>query len=132
MNDECARWFRFAHEDLRMAELALGERIYSQVCFHAQQCAEKSFKGWLCEQGKQPPRTHRLADLLALLPPDLLGDVSASLVLLDRFYIPTRYPEALPGGLSSVLPDNEDAEEALELARSALALAESAIRGTSG
>lgn len=128
MNDDSARWLFFAHQDLRMSELALGEGILTQVCFHAQQCAEKALKAWLCELGQQPPRTHRLADLLALLPSNLMGTASASLLLLDRFYIPTRYPDAIPGALSAALPNKTDAQEALELARYTLARVENAMQ----
>lgn len=68
----------------------------------------------------------RMADLLALLPPDLMGGLSDALRLLDRFYIPTRYPDALPGVLPGGMPGRRDAEEALDLARSALRRVESA------
>ena len=44
--------------------------------------------------------------------------------LLDRFYIPTRYPDALAGALPTGLPDGTDAEEALAVATSALRRAE--------
>jgi HEPN domain-containing protein len=67
---ESERWLLFAHQDLRMAELAMTEGLYNQVCFHSQQCAEKAIKGLLVHQGKVPPRTHRFADLLGLLDPD--------------------------------------------------------------
>jgi HEPN domain-containing protein len=127
MNEDSERWLLFARQDLRMAELALGEMIFNQVCFHAQQCVEKAIKGWLHHQGQQLPRTHRLADLLTLLPPDLLAETSASLLLLDRFYIPTRYPDVLPGVLVSALPDEADAREALDLARHTLKQIENAI-----
>jgi HEPN domain-containing protein len=102
-----------------MAELALVDGIFNQVCFHAQQCVEKSIKALLESQGQVPPRTHRMADLLRLLPPDLLRDLRADLLLLDRFYIPTRYPDALPGMLPLGAPSQADAEEALDVARSA-------------
>jgi HEPN domain-containing protein len=38
------RWFEFARQDLQMAELALHEGIYNQVCFHSQQCVENQLK----------------------------------------------------------------------------------------
>ena len=38
MNGAIERWLVFAREDLCMAELALAEGIFNQVCFHAQQC----------------------------------------------------------------------------------------------
>ena len=120
MNEAVERWLVFAREDLRMAELALAEGIFNQVCFHAQQCVEKAIKGWLEQQEEIPPRTHRMADLLALLPPDLMGELNDTLRLLDRFYIPTRYPDALPGMLPGGMPRQRDAEEALDLARGAL------------
>ena len=45
MNEAIEHWLIFAHQDLRMAELALDEGIYNQVCFHSQQCVEKAIKG---------------------------------------------------------------------------------------
>lgn len=119
MNAESERWLHFAREDLRMAELALQNSIYNQACFHAQQCAEKAIKGLLAFQGVAPPRTHRIADLLSLLK-NAPFDVEVQ--LLDRFYIPTRYPDALPGMLPEGLPERGDAEHALDTARQALAV----------
>jgi len=128
MNALTDRWLAFAQDDLRMAELALSAGIFSQVCFHAQQCVEKALKGWLEEQGKTPPRTHRMADLLALLPSELLGELGDEVLFLDRFYIPTRYPDALPGALAEGLPSQRDAEEALDVAQSALEQIRRALR----
>ncbi|RKY56317.1 MAG: DNA-binding protein, partial [Candidatus Neomarinimicrobiota bacterium] len=36
--------------------------------------------------------------------------------LLDRFYIPTRYPNALPGSLPEGLPNAQDAKDTLTTA----------------
>jgi HEPN domain-containing protein len=128
MNEVAERWLVFAHEDTRMAQLAQAEGIFNQVCFHAQQAAEKAIKGWLAEQGQIPPKTHRMADLLTLLPSDLLGEIVNGIRLLDRFDIPTRYPDALPGMLPEGTPGQRDADEALNLARSALQRIEEAIQ----
>lgn len=38
----------------------------------------------------------------------------------NRFYIPTRYPDALPGSLEDGLPEKEDAQEAFDLAKRVL------------
>jgi len=127
MNVTTERWLAFAREDLRMAKLALTEGIFNQVCFHAQQCVEKAIKGWLEQHGRAPPRTHRMADLLPMLPPGLMGELSNALRLLDRFYIPTRYPDALPGVLSGGMPEQRDAEEALDVAQGALQRVEAAL-----
>ncbi|MFU8773951.1 MAG: HEPN domain-containing protein, partial [Anaerolineales bacterium] len=99
------------------AELAFTKGIYNQVCFHAQQCVEKAIKGFLVFQGITPPRTHKIADLLTLLESDPFG---VEVLWLDLFYIPTRYPDALPGILGEGLPERHDAEQALETARKVL------------
>ncbi|MGC8491974.1 MAG: HEPN domain-containing protein [Syntrophobacteraceae bacterium] len=115
MTAESERWLQFAAEDLHMGELAMREAIYNQVCFHSQQCVEKAIKALLTLQGKLAPRTHLLGDLLRLLDPNPFP-VELGIALLDRFYLPTRYPDALPGSLPDVLPNNEDASEALDAA----------------
>ena len=119
MSEQSERWLVFAGQDLRMAELATTEELYNQVCFHCQQCAEKAIKGLLAHQGRTPPRTHLLGDLLTLLDPNPFT-TSLDTQLLDRFYIPTRYPDALPGDLPEGLPNRDDATEALAVARQTL------------
>lgn len=117
MSAQGDRWLEFARQDLQMAELALNEGIYNQVCFHSHQCVEKCIKGLIANIGKTPPRTHSIVDLLSLLPPEYLPQLREDLAQLDIFYIPTRYPDALPGSLAEGLPDNEDARDAISAAR---------------
>ncbi len=121
---EYERWLRFAQEDIRMANLAMAEGLFNQVCFHSQQCAEKTLKAWLVHIGEGIPRTHRMADLLTLIPQEFFGEMAERLLLLDRFYIPTRYPDALPGSLPESLPDANDAKETLATAQKLLKLIE--------
>ncbi len=113
---ETDRWLVFAKEDLRIAELAMDEGLYNQVCFHSEQCVEKVLKAWLAEKGKRIPRTHSMADLLTLVPANVVTDMAEEILLLDRFYIPTRYPDALPGSLEEGMPNEQEAQEALALA----------------
>ncbi|MDQ3005546.1 MAG: HEPN domain-containing protein [Chloroflexota bacterium] len=87
---EAERWLGFARQDLRIAELAMNEGLYNQVCFHSEQCVEKVLKGWLAEKGKKIPRSHSMADLLTLMPADVMADMAEEILLLDRFYISTR------------------------------------------
>ncbi len=70
MQSDAERWLSFARDDLRMAELALEEGIFNQVCFHSQQSAEKSIKALISAQGKTPPRTHVMAELIRVLDPN--------------------------------------------------------------
>jgi HEPN domain-containing protein/predicted nucleotidyltransferase len=113
------RWLAFATDDIRMARLAWGEEIWTQVCFHAQQCVEKCLKSLLTRAQQLVPRTHAVADLWEAQigeTRNLLSDLETGLRQLDRFYIPTRYPDALPGTLPEGLPGREEANEALAIA----------------
>jgi len=132
MSEAIKRWLDFAHQDLRMAELAMTEALYNQVCFHAQQCAEKAIKGLLVHQGQTPPRTHRLGDLLGLLDPNPFAEQRLEVQLLDRFYIPARYPDALPGSLPEGLPNAQDAQEALTVAEKIIAQVEQLVQEVAG
>ena len=115
--NEAKRWLSFAEEDLRVAELAMQASIYNQACFHAQQCVEKCLKALFVVRDEVAPKTHAISKLLALLKEHPFTDLESSLILLDRFYIPTRYPDALPGTLPEGLPAEKDAREALRLAQ---------------
>jgi HEPN domain-containing protein len=59
-----------------------------------------------------------MADLIGCLAPSIqLSDEEKRLIRrLDRFYIPTRYPDALPGAIEEGMPTQSDAEEALHTA----------------
>lgn len=117
MKGQVRIWFEFASEDLKMAELAFTEKIYNQVCFHSQQCIEKVLKGLMIYNNRMHPQSHKLADLLSALPRAPVDDLRDDILLIDRFYIPTRYPDALPGTLPEGLPTVKDAEESLSIAR---------------
>ena len=84
------------------------------VCFHAQQAAEKALKAFLHHRTENVPRVHSLSKLVAMCSKHdrtflRLKTIALS---LDRYYIPTRYPEAASGTLDSGLPDQSDAKTA--------------------
>ena len=121
---EPGRWLELAHEDIEMAEFALSQGIFRQVCFHAQQAAEKALKGILDFRIGTHPKSHVLEQLL-LFDPDLhseLQDWQARCRDLDLFYIPTRYADAPPGLLAAGEPTREQAELALRNARELVAV----------
>lgn len=119
---EPRRWLEFAQEDLIAAETMLEKGIYNQACFHSQQGIEKGLKGFLRTRQEVIPRTHALVELLEscrALDEDLSG-LEETCRKLDSYYIPTRYPDALPGSGPENLPAREEAEEAVALLRDGL------------
>ena len=119
---EPLRWLEFAREDLVLARAAIGEGISNQACFHAQQGVEKALKGFLRSKEKSVPRTHALVELLELcreIDSDFSG-LEESCTTLDQYYIPTRYPDALPGVGAEGLPTEQDAGRAVEILSGAL------------
>ncbi len=127
---EAADWLRFAAEDLQVAEWALSAGLFNQTCFHAQQCVEKTLKAWLLHHSLSTPRAHQMSVLLELAPRPLpfLAEIEEGVLGLDRFYIPTRYPDALPGALPEGMPGSADAEESLSLARHVFAAMSVAVK----
>lgn len=45
------------------------------------------------------------------------ADFEESALIIDRYYIPVRYPDALPGSLSEGMPSKDDASESLEISK---------------
>ena len=75
------------------------------------------------------PRLHKVIELAALcaeIQKDL-EPLKNDLKLLDEFYIPTRYLDAIPGGLPGGSPSAEDAQLALQTANAILTLVRSHI-----
>ncbi len=119
MKPEAERWLELANEDIEMAEYALSRSIFRQTCFHAQQAVEKALKGLLDTRLGTHPKSHSLEQML-------LYDAGIRTELrkwrtpcrnLDRFYIPTRYADALPGLLPAGEPTKADAQNALNDAK---------------
>ncbi len=100
----------------------LEKGISNQACFHAQQGVEKALKGFLRSRQRSVPRTHALTELLSIARTvdESFQRLEDSCIKLDQFYIPTRYPDALPGIGSEGLPTLSDAESAVEALRDSL------------
>lgn len=65
-------WLRHAKADLALANSPLPrDGLYSTLCFHAQQAAEKSIKAVLIFRGVDFPKVHSLTRLIDLLPADI-------------------------------------------------------------
>lgn len=92
-------WFKYADEDSQMAEIAMKENgPPNQICFHAQQKAEKYLKGFLEFHGTRFEKQHQLPYLLEMaeVVDESLSELEEDIFLLNRFYIETRYPGNIP------------------------------------
>ncbi len=99
--EEAERWLAQARDDLRFAVWLLNEdRFFDKGCFIAQQAAEKAAKAGLYGQGARTVLGHSVLQLIDRLSSSFLdmAPLRDAARLLDRFYIPTRYPNGLPGG----------------------------------
>ncbi|MGQ9699765.1 MAG: HEPN domain-containing protein [Candidatus Bipolaricaulaceae bacterium] len=124
-------WFEFARTDLRVGELAKADGLYNQACFHAHQAVEKMLKGFLLLRGDRVPRTHSLLELGKMAREHgFPGELLAKVRVLDGYYLPTRYPDALPD--VSDVPGPEDAEEALAVAEGVWRWVSAQAGGTQG
>jgi HEPN domain-containing protein len=111
-------WLIYAREDLRAARVLYAEQLFNQVCFHAQQCIEKLLKGFLLKHENRHPKTHDLLELLerATTHDPSLATWRDTLLVLNQFYIPVRYPDVLPGAVADGLPDAQESQQALQSA----------------
>lgn len=119
---EGRRWLDQARQDLSDARyLREGDR-HNLACFHSQQAAEKALKAFLVLRELEDVWGHSVAELCeraAVFDP-AFADLERDGAKLDRLYVPTRYPNGLPGGLPAKAFDREDADAGIERATAIL------------
>lgn len=114
------QWLKKAGGDLKNAEHTLtlpdSECPFDTVCFHAQQCAERSLKALLTFHQMPSDKSHDIGQLLHLCRnmPDLVRELSGS-ERLAEYAVESRYPSLDEEVAPSVA--RREAEEALALAR---------------
>jgi HEPN domain-containing protein len=116
---EAQRWLRQAENDLEFGEMALREGFYAQACFVAQQTAEKALKSLAYGSGERTVFGHSILELLDRLAgsfPDLRS-LREHAGILDQYYVATRYPNGLPGGVPFEAFGERQAREAIASAR---------------
>ena len=109
---EAERWLSTADDDLDTASILKKNKKYAHACFHAQQAGEKAIKAvWYFLDAD--PWGHSIKKLIVDLARNdqkiynSLKSLEKTGMILDRFYIPTRYPNGLP----DITPDMAFAEE---------------------
>lgn len=103
-----------ADDDLDTAIILKENRKFAHSCFHAQQAAEKALKA-VWHQSDADPWGHSIKRLIDDLESvdtrlfEIFKNFSRKGALLDRFYIPTRYPNGLPDVTPDVAFNEDDA-----------------------
>jgi HEPN domain-containing protein len=121
-------WLNRARSNLIQAQVKRKGIYLEDLCFNAQQAAEKAIKALLIERGVKFPYVHDLAELLTLLEkagqeiPRTLRQAEK----LTRFAVFTRYP-----GIGPPIRQKEY-EESIEVAKEVVRWAGKQLKGKKG
>ena len=129
---EALRWLKTGEDDLDAAVVLRQNGKFPQACFYAQQSGEKALKAvWYYADAD--PWGHSIRKLIEdlesvelTLYERLKGHLRGA-TILDRFYIPTRYPNGLPELTPQEAYMDEDAELCIQQATEILAAVRSLL-----
>lgn len=128
--DDPREWLNRARSNLgrAKADIRITGIYLEDLCFDAQQAAEKAIKGVLLQLGVRFPYTHDLANLVDLIEergksiPKLVRDAGR----LTRYAVVTRYP-----GLAEPVT-REDYKKAVKIAEETVRWAEEKLKSKKG
>jgi HEPN domain-containing protein len=127
---EAVRWLAQADEELKDATALAKAGRYYLALYLCQQSAEKALKAFIYSKEEEPVFTHSVGHLLrmaAAVDADFKPLRGAK--RLDDYYIPTRYPNGLPGEIPAKYYDDPDeAKGALLWTRKVVGLCRRKIR----
>ncbi len=129
MSNRYLDWFKQAEADLRHARHALKAGDFEWSCFAAHQAAEKALKAVFQKLGMDA-WGHTLTILIGNLPPsaqppDRLVNYAR---MLDKHYIPTRYPNSFESGAPTDFYTEKEAEDAIQHAEEIIEFCRDQIR----
>jgi len=120
------RWLRQAEHDLAIAQNHRKQENHSDACFMAEQASQKALKAFLIAQGQRSVPIHsvaQLAERCAGFDSDFKKHIAPGRVL-DQYYIPTRYPDALaPPAVPFESYTEEQSQKAVNAAEAIYSLA---------
>ncbi len=119
---QAARWLSQAEYDLKKARELLATKDYAYACFFAEQSAQKAIKAFLFFRGRRFVPEHSVKVLIGQAA-DFERDAFAPLIQggakIDRHYLASRYPDAVPDpAVPYDLYTEDEAEEAVAIAKS--------------
>ena len=118
MGNRYADWLRQAEADLRHARNSLENGDYEWSCFATHQAAEKALKAVFLKQGMDA-WGHTLTVLIGNFPKSMeqLSEILVDYArVLDKYYIPTRYPYGFESGAPTDFYTKGEAQSAVNQA----------------
>jgi len=99
-NNDISEWTRLAEMDISTARHMFDTfhpKPLEIVCFHSQQAAEKTVKGFLASRGILPPKTHDMQTLIEKCIEIDAGfdDIYEEATTLTNYAVHLRYPTEL-------------------------------------
>jgi HEPN domain-containing protein len=94
MANDYKTWIDRAKSSLAISKIKLDENIlYEDLCFQAQQAAEKAIKGLLVFYHVEPEKTHNLVSLIKELSNKIeIPEEINETAILNDYAVQTRYP----------------------------------------
>ncbi len=124
-------WLKQSEAEFKAATDLLNTNNFAWCCFTAQQSAEKSIKAIL---------NHLQSDTLGRNLNTLIQEVEQhrqvnqavinACIRLNRFYIPTRYPDAFASGVPAEQYFDQDANQAVQDAEEVIRFARTIVQPT--
>jgi len=122
-----ADWMEQAKGEFKAAKDLFKTSNYAWCCFACQQAAEKALKA-ITEHFGYPTAGHNLIALIEEVSKfiQVPNEIKTACRILNRYYIPTRYPNAFPSGAPVRMFNEDDANEALQHSEKVINLARTA------
>ena len=129
MSERWKDWLSQGKKDLKHSENACGSGDYEWACFSSQQAAEKAVKAVFLKNHSEG-WGHSVYGLLKALDEKFRvdEDVFESAKILDKHYIPTRYPNGFDSGIPADYYTKKEALEAIKNARQVIEFCEGLLR----
>lgn len=129
--NEALRWFKEAEEELITARADFRAKRFSACCFWAQQSVEKALKSFAFLKGENMLFEHLLERIIerCMKYNDKFGKFKENARKLDKYYIPTRYPNGLPfPAVPSTYFSKNEAKEAIKVATEIIIFVKSKLK----
>lgn len=111
-------WIKQSNYDLESAKSNAELGNHALACFLSHESAVKIVSGYLYSKGAEFVWGSSLSDLCedAMVFDPSFDLVKSVAMLLDKYYLPTRFPTNLPGDSPYEVYDNNDSSRAIEIA----------------